>query len=217
MSDSFDDFMKDVETHEKKGPSQRADRYKLQNGDNRFVLLSVPVGFTEVFKVGIAYDGSGYGGLGSRRYNAYIFDLKDDTVKMATFSHTVAKQINQLRISPRTAFATTPCPYVMNIVTENAGTMQIKTSVLACEDYELPQEALDEFNSFDSVEEVHNRMKIAQKKRVDNDPALQAIIKKMVDDYNAKKAGTPKEEIDTIDYDLEDPIYLDDNKNEDPA
>lgn len=176
--ETFDEFARDLEENKKN--SNRADFYKLQNGDNRIVLLSNPVGYSELFNVGIAYEDCGYGKYASRRYKCYVLDMRDGKIKMANFSYTVASAINDLRIAPRTKFDTLPCPYIMNLKTENAGKKEVKTSVLADEDYTLTDEQQAELESYDSVRDIVDRLKAAQKKKVDTDPAFKAKIEEII-------------------------------------
>lgn len=178
MNTGFDEFARDLEQNKRN--SNRADFYKLQNGDNPIVLLSNPVGYSEMFRVGIAYEGCGYAKYSSRRYKCYVLDLKDDKIKMANFSYTVATMINDLRIASRTAFDTLPCPYVMNLKTESAGKKEVKTSILAGENYILNKEQRDELESYDSVRDIIDRLKVAQKKKMEEDDAYRHSIEEII-------------------------------------
>lgn len=216
--DEFDEFARDLEEHKKS--SNRADFYKLSNGDNRIVLLSNPVGYSEMFNVGIAYEDCGYGKYATRRYKCYVLDMKDGLIKMANFSYTVASLINDLRIASRTKFESLPCPYVMNLRTENAGKKEVKTSVLAEEDYSLTEQQKAELESYDSVRDILERLKNAQKKKVESDSSFRdkidgIIASKEIEENERKEKkqrdGTiPSERQDIGEIQLEEEINLDD-------
>lgn len=204
--DEFDEFAKDLEENNKQGT--RADVYKLKNGDNRIVLLTNPVGFSELFGIGMVYEGCGYAQYTGRRYKSYVLDLADDQIKIANFSYTTAKLINDLRLGARTKFETLPCPYVMNLKTENAGKKEIKTSVIADEDYKLTPVQLNELATLDSIRDIIERLKNAQKKKVDSDPVLQQkiadTIKAKEEEYAARKtqdSSMAGGEVPTVSYD----------------
>lgn len=216
MNADFDEFVKDLEDNSR-STSSRAGFFKLQNGDNRMVLLTNPVGYSELFNVGIAYEGCGYGQYAPRRYKAYVLDLRDPLlpeIKMANLSYTVASAINDLRLGARTKFDTLPCPYIMNLKTENAGKKEIKTSVIAEEDYEVSEERMEELKSLDSIRDIIERMKIAQKKKVENDPSFQEKINRIIEQKENERAqhqhnksqdsSMNPRSIDTIDLDAED-------------
>lgn len=206
--DPLDEFRKDLDENKKQG-GNRADFFKLKNGDNKVVILTNPVGYSEVFKIGIAYEGCGYGQFAGRRYKCYVKDIEDGKIKIANFSYTVAGGLNALSEGARTKFATFPMPYMVNFKTENAGTKEVKTSVIADEDYTVTPEDQEELDSYDSIREILDRLKASQKKKVENDPELQEKIEayiKTKDEENAarlakkKQDGEKAEHLDTIEY-----------------
>ncbi len=208
----FDDFMNDLKDNQKGSNSARADFFKLKNGDNRVVILTNPVGYSEVFKIGIAYEDCGYGAYAGRRYKCYVKDLEDDKIKTANFSYTTAKKIAALSEGARTKFTEFPIPYVVNLRTVNAGTKEVDTSVIADEDYEVTEEDKAELASFDSITEIIERLKVAQKKKVESSPELRAQIdafisekEKEAEDYKQKKEKDStfqdkSKDLDTIEY-----------------
>ena len=90
--EEMDSFENDVKQNEHSS-SERAGYFKLQNGDNKVVMLTNPVGYSECFGIGIAYTDCGYGAYASRKYKCYVKDLKDDKVKIMNISYTVAKKL----------------------------------------------------------------------------------------------------------------------------
>lgn len=67
--------------------------------------------------------------------------------------------------------------------TENAGTKEVKTNALADEDYILTEEDEKELNSFDPIQEIIDRLKSAQKKKLESD----VVFKDKVDSIIEKK------------------------------
>ena len=175
----LDDFRKDLDEN-KKG-NERAEFYKLKNGDNKIVILSNPIGYSELFGIGIAYQDCGYAEYSSRRYKCYVLDLEENVIKIANFSYTVSRKIVALGDGARTKFEGFPMPYVINLKTESAGTKNVNTEVLADEDYSLTLEQENELANYDSVQDIIDRLKSSQKKKVDSDPALQQKIKERID------------------------------------
>lgn len=178
---SMDDFKKDLE--ENKRDDNRAERFKLKNGDNKLVILTNPIGFSQVFGIGIAYDNCGYGQHAGRKYKCYVLDLTDERVKIADFSYTTAKKLSALSEGARTKFEGFPMPYVVNLKTEKAGTKEVETDVLADEDYNPTTATIEELSKFSPIQEVLDNLKKWQKKQVEENPELQQKIA----DFNAKK------------------------------
>lgn len=216
--DAIDEFKKDLE--ENKKTVNRADFFKLKNGDNKVVILTNPVGYSEVYNIGIAYQDCGYGQYAGRRYKVYVKDLDDNKIKIANFSYTVAKDLFALSEGARTAFKEFPIPYIINFKTEKAGTKEVETKVLADADYEVSEEDKAELAQYDSIRDIIDRLKSAQKKKVESDQSLQQkisdFIAKKEQEEKDRKAKKEKdallkkaEDLDTIEY-PEEEINLED-------
>lgn len=182
----MDDFIKDLEANKNQRNTPRADFFKLKNGDNRIVIMTNPVGYSEVFRIGIAYENCGYGKFAGRRYKCYVKDIEDGKIKMANFSYTVAMKLADLKNGARTKFDAFPMPYVLNLKTTNAGTKEVETSVLADEDYVVSIEDDIQLASFDPIREVLEHLKVAQKKKVESDTDLQKRIADLVAEEEKK-------------------------------
>lgn len=205
----IDDFKKDLEDN--KRDSNRADLFKLQNGANKIVILTNPVGYSELFGVGIAYENCGYAEYASRRYKAYVKDLSDGKIKIANFSYTVAKKLAALGDGARTKFEGFPMPYIVNLQTDKAGTKEVNTEALADEDYTLTEEDNAELESYDTITDILDRLKSSQKKKVESDSVMQDKIQNKIESIEAERATKKKKaqevtpatahaDVDTIEY-----------------
>ena len=188
----INDFKQDLENNKRE--SNRADFFKLQNGDNKIVILTNPIGYSELFNVGIAYEGCGYAEYASRRYKAYIKDLSDNMVKIANFSYTVAKKLAGLSDGARTKFDGFPMPYIVNLKTEKAGTKEVNTEVLADEDYTLSDEDVSQLQQFDTIMDIIERLKASQKKKVESDTVMQDKIAKKISEIKDTKEKNKKKQ-----------------------
>jgi len=181
----LDEFKKDIESNERQSNnSERAGKFKLVNGDNRIVILTNPIGFSQVYGVGMVYEGCAYGSHASRKYKCYVLDMNDDQVKITDFSYTVAKQLLALADGARTKFEGFPMPYVVNMKTTKASTKEVETNVLADDDYTPTDEVTTQLNSFSPIQDVIDALKKWQQKEVEENPEMQ----EKVADYIAKKA-----------------------------
>lgn len=202
---SLDDFRNDVMQGGSK--SERADFFKLKEGDNKVVILTNPIGYSQAFinrKGFIAYEGAPYNKYTSRKYKCYIKDLSDGVIKVADFSYTVSKKIIALADGARTKFDGFPMPYVINFKTEHAGTKEVNTECLADEDYLLSDEDIATISAFDKIEDIIDRIKASTKKKVENDPetmdAINNFIAKKVKEEEDKKKKKDEPELPVIEY-----------------
>jgi hypothetical protein len=95
--------------------------YKLENGNNIVRVLCEGVPHESTYK-----DGSS-----SVKFIMWVIDRRTKRVKPFFASYGVYKQIAQLETDPFYAFSGMPMPYDVNIVAENAGTVQAKYKINA--------------------------------------------------------------------------------------
>lgn len=183
----LDDFKKDLEEN-KRSSSDRADYFKLKNGDNQIVILTNPIGYSEAYGIGIAYEGCGYAQHAGRRYKCYVLDMGDNNVKIANFSYTVAKDILALSEGERTKFEGFPMPYAINLKSDKAGTKEVEVNVLAMGDYKPTEDVLAQLESYSPVQEIIDRLKEYQKKKVSEDSEMQGKIKAFIEKKEKEKA-----------------------------
>ena len=211
---TFEDFEKEFNenTH-----NHKADYFKLKEGENKIVVLSMPKVYSEVYKIGIAYHDCGYGQFGSARSKCYIKDLSDGKIKMATFSYTVTKELLALGKGARTKFDGFPMPYAIIIDVENAGTLKIETKVYADEDYTLSDDDQKTLASLDDIGDILGRFKEAQQKKVESDPELQKRIADFIAEKTAEKSSkksTKQEDLPSIQIDDEGESEVDEGESE---
>lgn len=208
----MDEFKKDLESN-KRGNDERADRFKLKNGDNKIVILTNPIGFSTVFGLGIAYEGCGYAQYAGRKYKCYVLDTTDNKVKIADFSYTTAQKLSALSEGTRTAFEGFPMPYVVNLKTDNAGTKEVTTDVLAMEDYSVDSAVLEQLEAYSPIQEVIDNLKKWQKKQNEENPEMPGKIEayiakreKEVAEHQAKANKDSKIAESTVQIDPDYPI-----------
>lgn len=191
MSNDITDFKKDLQEN-KRGEDNRADRFKLKNGDNKIVILTNPIGFSTVFGIGMAYENCGYGQYAGRKYKCYILDTTDEQVKIADFSYTTAQKLSALSEGTRTAFQGFPMPYAINLKTSNAGTKEVTTDVLAMEDYTLSEAVLSQIEAYSPIQEIIDNLKKWQKKQNEENPEMkakiEAFLSKKTQEEDARKS-----------------------------
>ncbi len=175
----LNEFLKDLEENQRNNTS-KAEYFKLKNGDNKIVILTEPIGYSEVYNIGIAFDDCGYGKYASRRYKCYIKDLSDNQIKMANFSYTVAKKIAALSQGARTMFEGFPMPYVVNLKSDKAGTKEVETDVIADEDYTVNDEDMEKLSSFENIKDIIESLKTYQKKRIETDSNFKAKVEEFI-------------------------------------
>ena len=183
----MDELEKDLNDNARQGG--RAANFKLKEKDNNVVILTNPIGYSEAYGVGIAYEDCGYGKFASRKYKCYIKDLADGQIKIMNMSYTVAKALLALSKGGRTQFEGFPMPYAVNLYSENAGTKEVKTQIIANDDYTLSDEDRNILAEFSPIQEIIDRLKAYQKKEVETNPEMQDKITRFLE----KKATEEKE------------------------
>ncbi len=215
---TFDDFEKEFEENARE--SNRADYWKMKEGDNKIVVLTMPKMYTEVFRIGIAYHDCGYGQYGSVKSKCYIKDLADGKIKIATFNYTVTKDLITLGKGARTKFEGFPMPYSIIIHGKNVGTLGQETDLIADEDHTLSDDDQKTLASLDDIGEVLERFKEAQRKKVESDPDLQKRIADFIAEKSAekstKKSEKQQEDLPSIQIDDEGEYQVDENNEDIP-
>lgn len=199
---SFQDFEKDFEEN---AQDTRVDFWKLKEGDNEIVILTQPKIYTEVFDIGIVYHGASYAHLGTVKSKAYILDLADNEIKLATFNYPITKDLIALGKGARTKFDAFPMPYSLIINAKYAGTVQQETKVIANEDFVMTPEMSETLAGFEDVEAILDRFKASQQKKVEENPMLQEKIAALIAKKGEKKPvqQPAREELPTISMDDE--------------
>lgn len=97
----------------------KGEYYKIQDGDNKFRLLSPFVGYQSEFK-----------GNPTFKFVTWILDRRDGKIKPYFMPVTVADMIGDLQLSDDYAFQDVPVPYDFNLRATNAGTKEVKYTLL---------------------------------------------------------------------------------------
>ncbi len=203
MTTTFFDSVKENDSSNR----PKTDYLKLQEGDNKMLILSNPVHFRMAFNVGIVYAGADYNDISASRYLCYAKDLKSGSIKQFELSHTVAKQLLTLAEGYYTKYDSFPMPYPVNIKAIGAGKPTVKYSVIALEPIPLSEEDKAELDALDSAEVIVERRKEWQKKELETNPEYAAKAKSVIEATRESRAaakkdsGTSTEEIATVSYD----------------
>lgn len=111
-------FNQAVETAKKDGLGG-GDYLKIKDGDNRIRVLSES----------IRHD-SEYNGRKNVKFVTWVLDRVDGKVKPYFMPFTILEHLANLGDDPDWAFDTVPMPYDINIKAENAGSKEVKYSVI---------------------------------------------------------------------------------------
>jgi hypothetical protein len=96
------------------------DYFKVKDGDNKIRLLTPFIPHQSEFK-----------GQVNVKFVAFIWDYKDSKVKPYFMPRTIVDEIAALQSNPEYAFDELPMPYDITISAKNAGTKEVKYSVVA--------------------------------------------------------------------------------------
>jgi len=191
QTQSIEDLEAEMAAAPAYGGSNRADYYKLKEGSNRVLIVSMPKIFSELFGVGIAYDQCGYGDIASVRFMCYVKDMTDQKIKLAKFSYRITQQILDLAKGARTKFMGFPMPYVVNIETKNAGKTNVSNNIIADNDEVLTPEDLETLAALDTTDAIIERMKASQRKKMQDDPAYYEEVQSKIAIEREKRGIAP--------------------------
>lgn len=187
---SFADDLKKQKEDQKEHDGGGGNWFKFVEGDNVLRVLSRPTVFYEAFKVGICYHECGY--KGTPKGLAYIHH--GGAVKLARLPYTILENVAALEGDEDWSFTGFPMPYELNIKAENAGTKEVKYTVVPKKPKPIDQSVIDELESpkFKTTDEIVEVMK------------QKTLEKHKADGTWAKYHGDQQDDIqaddDSIDY-----------------
>lgn len=151
-----------VEAQDKVNKEKRSkDYFNIEEGANRFVLLTHFARFAQVFDPGTkkyrpAEDGDAPESITPR---GVCWVYQDGLVKLARFPYTVVKAVRALANDPEWDFEY-PFPHVVTLNAEGAGTKEVKYSVTPSPKIvPIPAEILAELAKKPSPEDMVEKMK----------------------------------------------------------
>lgn len=157
-------FADEFKKHKDEMNSDRGEWFKFQEGQNKVRVLSEPVAFQEDFKNGICYTDCKF--KGSMKYLAWILDHKDAKIKKMKIPYSVMEDIVNHMTSDDYSFSSFPMPYDLTVTALNAGTKEVKYTILpARSNTDIEQVVLDEFSKKKPVIEIIENMKDRNKKK----------------------------------------------------
>jgi hypothetical protein len=113
---SFADRRKQAEAA---GLLSSGDSFKIKEGDNKFRLLSECLPHAGEYK-----------GERNFKWLCYVLDRADGKAKTFFMPHVIYKQIEALQVNEDYAFEDVPMPYDLTIHAINAGTIEVKYSLV---------------------------------------------------------------------------------------
>ena len=140
---SFADDLKRQKEEQKEHDGGGGNWFKFSEGDNVLRVLSRPTVFYEAFKIGICYHDCGY--KGTPKGLAYIYH--NGQIKLARLPYTILEDIAKFESDEDWAFEKFPMPYELNIKAENAGTKEVKYTMVPKKPKPLEQSVIDEIES----------------------------------------------------------------------
>jgi hypothetical protein len=150
MQFSFDKTIKQAEKDYGLG---KGEYFKVQEGKNRIRILSEFIAHQSEFK-----------GQVNTKFVGWIIDRNDSKIKLYFMPISIMNAIADLQLSDDYAFTEVPMPYDVTIVATNAGTKEVKYSVLPSpKEIPLTEAELEEFNKKPSVAEVIQKLREGQK------------------------------------------------------
>src|SRR3990167_3939290 len=164
-------FNTQLEQDSKEYNVQRSEYFKFQEGDNNIRVLSPSVVLARhqlgIKQASICYgkdEGCIYHGDNDKelriKWWMWIHDLKDDKVKIAEMPYTIVKALGQFQQSEEYGFTDLPVPYIINIKAENAGTKEVKYTILpARQNSEVSAKVSEEYLNKKPIEDVVEAVK----------------------------------------------------------
>lgn len=142
------------------------DWFKMNDGENRFrVLTEFEVIFKD-YKEGICYTDCGW--QGTPKYMCYVAVREKDIdgnerweIKLAELPSTVGDAIVNLQVDEDYGFDSLPMPYDVKVNREKTGTeaKDVKYHILPGKETELPAEVIEELDKKTAIPEVVKRLK----------------------------------------------------------
>lgn len=168
-------FFDDVES------SQKEQYFKVKEGQNTIRIVGEPKKFLSRFKQGICYEGAPYCQMDSLdenealtlRFKTWIIDRKDGVMKLYDFPNVVAKALKTLKDDPDYAFDGFPMPYDITITAENAGTKEVKYTVLPRKESPLTDEEVEILKTKTPAAEIVAKYQEKAKKEYESKNAIQ--------------------------------------------
>lgn len=170
-------------TEEKKKEERSKDYLNIEEGANKFILLTHCAPMAQVFDTATKKYRFAEGGEKNPSIKGVCWVLQDDVIKMARLPYTVVKSIRALQNDPEWDFTEFPFPHPLTVNAKNAGTKEVEyTSNASPKKVTIPAAILEELKKKPSPEEMIAKMK--EKAVVAPRPA------------QAEKSDYPTEEID---------------------
>ncbi len=181
MRYSFND---EVEEYKRTNPQlNQTDYFKFQEGLNKIRVLSKGEVLAEHFKLGICFGMEKGCPFHTEEYKLtparikwlmWIIDRSDNKIKLAKMPYGVIKVIGDLQKNEDFAFDEVPMPYDITISATNAGTKEVKYSVMpSIKRTEITEEETLKYDEQTPVEEIVQKMKDKQREKVSQDPLFQ--------------------------------------------
>lgn len=158
---------------------QRSGFFKIEEGDNKIRILSPSISIAQHFqgkKERPAICGGDNCSFNHKesppqiKWLVYLWDYKDNKVKLARLPYTVIKAIAGFQQNPEYAFEDVPMPYDVTIQAKGAGTKEVAYTIIpARQNSPVSEEALNDLAGRKNILEVVDSMKNKAAKETQND------------------------------------------------
>ena len=142
------------------------DWFKFKEGDNKLRIICEPAKLQKKFIRGIAYPNCGFEHETTIKFLTYVYDYSDNKIKLFKLSYGVMNQIVDFMIDPEYAFEQFPMPYDITVKATNAGTKEVKYTIIpARANSEMPTDVAEEIAKKKTPSEIIALMQEKQKNK----------------------------------------------------
>lgn len=147
---SFFDSIKQAEIEYNIGGG---DRFRFQDGDNKFRLVSEALTYRSTYKGSVTF-----------KWLCYVLDRKDNRVKLMFLPHSIMKAIGDFQQDADYTFTGYPMPYDINVKAKNAGKKEVEYSVIpAKKATELTEAEMTDITNQKPLEQIKEKLRAKEK------------------------------------------------------
>ena len=150
-------FFDSIKQAEKEYDLGGGDRYRFQDGDNKFRLVSEALPYRSMYK-----------GTPTFKWLCYVLDRRDNNVKLMFLPHSIMKAIGDFQQDADYTFDGYPMPYDINVKAKNAGKKEVEYSVIPAKAAtELTSEELANIESQKPLTQIKEKLRAKEAEKAD--------------------------------------------------
>src|SRR3990167_838323 len=148
-------FFDSIKQAEKEYDIGGGDKYRFQDGDNKFRLVSEALPYRSLYK-----------GTPTFKWICYVLDRRDGQVKLMFLPHSIMKAIGDFQQDVDYTFDGYPMPYDINVKAKNAGKKEVEYSVIPAKAAtELTPEELANIESQKPLTQIKEKLRAKEKEK----------------------------------------------------